>query len=71
MPNWTAHRLPKPEDTTVWGEVLVTTRDHFIKIATWTGNYWTINGKECAPEEIIAWMPLPAPYFAKEDYDAE
>ena len=66
--NWNAHRLPKPVDLNVWGEALVTTRDHFVEIATWEDNYWAINGKECAPCEIIAWMPLPQPYEREEDY---
>lgn len=65
--NWIAYRLPKPADLDVWGEALVTTRDHFVKIAVWEDNYWTIDGKECTPSEIIAWMTPPLPYEREED----
>lgn len=65
--NWIAHRLPKPADLNIWGEALVTTRDHFVKIAVWEDNYWTIDGKECTPSEIIAWMTPPLPYEREEE----
>lgn len=65
---WTAHRLPKPEDLTVDGEVLVTTSTGRERVAVWNDNYWTIDGRECTPCEIVAWMPLPEPYIKEDDY---
>jgi hypothetical protein len=60
---WNAHRLPKDEDLNIWGEALVTTKDGFEKVATWSGSEWMIDGGWCESTEVVAWMPLPLPYM--------
>ena len=63
MPVWITDRGPHSDELNTWGEALVTTAVHAIKIAVWDKDHWEV----CDPDyacnnKVIAWMPLPAEY---------
>ena len=64
---WIDYRLPKDYDLNEYGEVLVTTADHFIKVAVWTGSEFVMSRGWCESSEVLAWQPLPPVYRKDKD----
>lgn len=57
---WIRRRLPKPDDLNDRDEVLVTTRDHTVRVATWSGSdYYVAGSGWCESTEVIAWAKMP------------
>lgn len=68
--DWISYRLPKPEDLNDRDEVLVTTKDHTVRPATWSGSDFYVKGTGwCESTEVIAWARLPEPYTEEGDND--
>ena len=60
---WIRHRLPKPNDLNDRDEVLVSTSDKTVRVATWSGSDYCIKGSGwCESQDVEAWMPMPQPY---------
>lgn len=57
---WIRRRLPKPDDLNERDEVLVTTKDRTVRVATWSGSDYFIKGSGwCESTEVIAWAKMP------------
>lgn len=57
---WIRRRLPKPDDLNERDEVLVTTKDHIVKIAEYSeGGYFIDAARWCQSTEVIAWAKMP------------
>lgn len=63
---WRKYPDVKPREA---GEYLVTTKrptaGRWVALVKWTGERWA---QKC---QVMAWMPKPEPYAAKEKQDAE
>lgn len=59
---WIAHRLPKEEDLSDYGEVMITNENDWVEVAKWTGSEFWVNGKEVTASYVKAWGRMPEPY---------
>lgn len=59
---WVTDRKPEHNDLNIWGEALITTKDHMLKIGIWNGDEWEFDAGWCGSTEVIAWAKLPEAY---------
>ena len=59
--NWISDRYPD-ERLGEFDEMLITTADGLVKIASWDGFYWEYDGHSHLAESVKAWAPCPTPY---------
>lgn len=61
---WITDRLPKFEDTNDRDEVLVTTADNTVRVASFSGSTFDIKGSGwCESTTVKAWAKMPEPYM--------
>lgn len=61
---WIKKRLPKYEDLNDRDEVLVTTADHTVRVAKWSGSAFFVKGSGwCESTQVTAWAHMPKPYI--------
>ena len=61
---WIKKRLPKNEDLNDRDEVLITTQDHTVRVAKWSGSaFWVKGTGWCESTRVIAWAHMPEPYI--------
>ena len=68
--NWIYLRLPREDDLNDRNEVLVSTKDKTVRVATWTGSGFNVKGSGwCESTDVEAWAVMPKPYEKEGEDD--
>ena len=71
QPGWIpcSRELPKPneEDGNGFYKAYLVQDGRWMDVARWDGKYWIAWGYSTVLLNVVAWMPLPAPYIPEGD----